>query len=69
MPTYIYIDPQSGFEKEVVHPMGECKNPSPSTLEAITHEGRVMERKIVPPTLWGFDRLGRSKKTIEEKIP
>lgn len=69
MPKYIYIDRESGFEKEVTHSMSECKNPSPETLKEITHEGRIMERKIVAPNLWGFDSLGRSKeKTIEETI-
>lgn len=61
MPKYIYVNPDTREEIEIVHAMCEVKHPSRELLEKITlPDGRVMQRKIVAPALLGFDHLGRS---------
>jgi len=61
MPKYIYVNPDTNEEIEIVHSMSEVKNPSPELLKQITlPDGRVMQRKVVAPALLGFDNLGRS---------
>ena len=53
MPNYIYIDPKTGEEREVTHPMNE----SP---KIISKKGNVMHKKPCAPILSGFDKFGSS---------
>ena len=68
MPTYIYVHPDTNEEIEIFHSISEVKNPSKNLLKKITLEdGRIMKRKIVAPALIGFDNLGRSIRSSDEK--
>lgn len=57
MPTYVYRDDQTGFEKDVFHSMSECDKPSEATLAEITHEGRIMHRVIQATAIAEFGSL------------
>lgn len=62
MPLYTYYDEETGFEKDVRHPISELEKPTQSTIKEITHEGRVMKRKISMPYYASF-----SSKSSDEK--
>jgi predicted nucleic acid-binding Zn ribbon protein len=62
MPTYVYIDKETGHTKDVFHSMSELENPSEATLAEITHEGRRMTRGVTAPAIAEFGSLSAVSK-------
>jgi hypothetical protein len=67
MPTYDYIDAETGFTKEVYHSMSECDTPSEATLAEITHEGRRMVRAVTAAAIAEFGSLSAVSKIARLK--
>lgn len=63
MPTYLYEDEKTGFQKDVFHSIAEIDNPSEETIKETTYKGRRMKKMPTAPNFLKFDNLPNHEKT------